>query len=40
VLNHRVILTPDAMLRGETVDDVLERAVSRIKPPMGLKPVA
>jgi MoxR-like ATPase len=35
VLNHRVLLTPDAMLRGETVDDVLERAVSRIKPPMG-----
>ena len=37
VLNHRVILTPDALLRGETVDDVLERAISRIKPPMGLK---
>jgi MoxR-like ATPase len=37
VLNHRILLTPDAMLRGETVDDVLERAVSRIKPPMGLK---
>ena len=37
VLNHRVILTPDALLRGETVDDVLERCVSRIKPPMGLK---
>jgi MoxR-like ATPase len=36
VLNHRVLLTPDAMLRGETVDDVLERALSRIKPPMGL----
>jgi MoxR-like ATPase len=40
VLNHRILLTPDAMLRGETVDDVLERAVSRIKPPMGLKTVA
>jgi len=40
VLNHRILLTPDAMLRGETVDDVLERCVSRIKPPMGLKTVA
>ena len=37
VLNHRILLTPDALLRGETVDDVLERCVSRIKPPMGLK---
>ncbi|HVM54452.1 MAG TPA: MoxR family ATPase [Acidimicrobiales bacterium] len=36
VLNHRTLLTPDALLRGETVDDVLERAVSKIKPPMGL----
>jgi MoxR-like ATPase len=40
ILNHRILLTPDALLRGETVDDVLERAISRIKPPMGLKPVA
>ena len=37
VLNHRILLTPDALLRGETVDDVLERCVSRIKPPMGRK---
>ena len=37
VLNHRILLTPDAMLRGETVDDVLERCVSRIKPPLGLE---
>jgi len=37
VLNHRTLLTPDALLRGETVDDVLERAVSRVKPPMGLE---
>ncbi len=36
VLNHRILLTPDAMLRGETVDDVLDRAISKIKPPMGL----
>ena len=37
VLNHRLLLTPDAMLRGEAVDDVLERAISRIKAPMGFK---
>lgn len=36
VLNHRILLTPDAMLRGETVDDVLDRCISKIKPPMGL----
>ena len=30
------MLTPDAMLRGETVDDVLERVVSRVKPPLGV----
>ena len=40
VLAHRMMLTPDAVLRGETVDDVLERAVSRIKAPMGLQTVA
>ena len=40
VLNHRILLTPDAMLRGETVDDVLDRATSRIKPPMGLTSAA
>ncbi len=36
VLAHRLMLTPDAVLRGETVDDVLERLVGRITPPMGL----
>ena len=37
VLGHRMMLTPDAVLRGETIDDVLERVVGRIKPPMGVK---
>src|SRR3954447_5911824 len=37
VLAHRMMMTPDAVLRGETVDDVLERVVSRIKPPLGVK---
>jgi hypothetical protein len=36
VIGHRVMLTPDAVLRGETVDDVLERVVGRIKPPLGV----
>jgi MoxR-like ATPase len=36
VLNHRVVLTPDALLRGETVDEVLDRVVSRIKAPAGV----
>jgi MoxR-like ATPase len=34
VLNHRLILTPDAMLRDETVEAVAERIVNRIKPPL------
>src|SRR5436305_7924322 len=36
VLGHRIMLTPDAVLRGETVDDILDRVVSRIKPPLGV----
>jgi MoxR-like ATPase len=36
VLGHRLILTADATLRGETVDDVLERVVGRMKAPMGV----
>jgi MoxR-like ATPase len=34
VLGHRVILTPDAMLREETVEAVIERIVTRVKVPM------
>jgi MoxR-like ATPase len=36
VLGHRLILTPDAMLRDETVEGVLERILTRVKVPMGL----
>ena len=42
VMAHRVILNPDAMLRGDTIDAVLERMTSAIKPPLtarGRKPV-
>jgi MoxR-like ATPase len=34
VLQHRIILSPDAMLRGETVGAVLERISAQVKPPM------
>ncbi len=34
-LAHRVLLTPDAVLRDETVESVIERIIGRIKPPMG-----
>lgn len=36
VLAHRLMLTPDATLRGESVDDVLDRIVNRVKTPLGV----
>ena len=36
VLAHRLILTPDAQLRDETVAKVIERIVNRVKAPMGV----
>jgi MoxR-like ATPase len=33
VLNHRMLLTPDALLREETVEGVVERIVARVKVP-------
>jgi MoxR-like ATPase len=35
-LAHRLMLTPDATLRGETVEDVLERINNKVKPPLGV----
>ncbi len=35
ILAHRVILNPDAVLRGETVEGLLERLVGKVKPPSG-----
>ena len=35
VLGHRLILTPDASLRDETVDNVIARIVDRVKLPLG-----
>ncbi|HVE75569.1 MAG TPA: MoxR family ATPase [Actinomycetota bacterium] len=37
VLAHRLILTPDAQLREETIEAVVERVVTRIKVPVGVK---
>ncbi|MFN2614278.1 MAG: AAA family ATPase [Actinomycetota bacterium] len=34
VMGHRLILAPDAILRGETVDQVLERITNRVKAPL------
>ena len=36
VLAHRLMMTPDSVLRGETADDVLQRVVDRIKAPLGV----
>ncbi|MFN2611565.1 MAG: AAA family ATPase [Actinomycetota bacterium] len=33
IMAHRVILNPDAILRGETVDAVIERMMTKVKPP-------
>ena len=34
VLGHRLIVHPDAMLRGDTIDAILERIVNQVKPPV------
>ncbi|HVL32123.1 MAG TPA: MoxR family ATPase [Actinomycetota bacterium] len=36
VLAHRVTLAPDALLRDETVEQVVQRIVTRVKIPIGL----
>ena len=37
VFGHRLLLTPDALLRDETVDGVVDRLVNAVKAPLGLK---
>ena len=37
VLAHRLLLSADAMLREESVDEVVERIIGRVKVPMGVK---
>jgi MoxR-like ATPase len=36
VLAHRMLLTPDAQLRGDSIDDVLERVGGRVTAPLGI----
>jgi MoxR-like ATPase len=36
VLGHRLLLTPDALLRDETVEAVIERIVNRVKVPLAV----
>jgi MoxR-like ATPase len=37
VFGHRLLLTPDALLRDETVDGVIDRLLTAVKAPLGLK---
>jgi MoxR-like ATPase len=37
VMAHRVILNPDAILRGDSVDGVLERITGAVKPPVSAR---
>ncbi len=37
VFGHRLLLTPDALLRDETVDGVVDRLLTAVKAPLGLK---
>jgi MoxR-like ATPase len=36
VLTHRLLLTPDALLRDETVEGVIDRILNRVKVPIGV----
>jgi len=36
VFGHRLLLTPDALLRDETVDGVVDRLLTAVKAPLGL----
>ena len=36
VLAHRIALTPDAELRDDTIQKVVDRITSRVKPPLGV----
>ncbi|MFZ6003520.1 MAG: AAA family ATPase [Actinomycetota bacterium] len=37
VLGHRVILNPDAILRGDSIEAVLERVTATVKPPVSAR---
>jgi len=37
VLGHRVMMNPDSILRGDTIDALLERITSSVKPPVSAR---
>jgi MoxR-like ATPase len=37
VMAHRIVLNPEAMLRGDTVDAVIERITAAVKPPLSAR---
>jgi MoxR-like ATPase len=37
IMAHRVVLNPDAILRGEDVSNVLDRVTNQVKPPVSAK---
>ncbi len=37
IMAHRIVLNPDAILRGEGVDNVLDRVTNQVKPPVSAK---
>jgi MoxR-like ATPase len=37
VMAHRIILNPDAILRGDSIDAVLERMTASVKPPLAAR---
>ena len=37
VLSHRLILTPDAQLRDDSVDKVVQRILGRVPVPLGVE---
>ncbi len=37
VMAHRVVLNPDAILRGDSVDSVLDRITNAVKPPLSAR---
>jgi MoxR-like ATPase len=40
VMAHRVILNPDAILRGDSIDAVIDRVVGSVKPPLATRNLA
>ena len=37
IMAHRIVLNPDAMLRGEDVSNVIERVTAQVKPPVSAR---